>query len=35
MVYGAEAILFIDLHYGSPKVWAYQPDVAKEAEWTP
>jgi hypothetical protein len=31
MVYGAEAILLTDLQYGSPRVWAYQPDMAEEA----
>jgi hypothetical protein len=32
MVYGAEAVLPTDLQYGSPKVWAYQPDAA-EKDW--
>jgi hypothetical protein len=32
MVYGAEAVLPIDLQYGSPKVRAYQPDAAAEAQ---
>jgi hypothetical protein len=31
MVYGAEVILPTDLQYGSPRVWAYQLEVIKEA----
>jgi hypothetical protein len=31
MVYGAKAVIPTDLWYGSPRVRAYQPDVAKEA----
>jgi hypothetical protein len=32
MVYGAEVVLPTDLQYGSPTVWAYQPDVVEEAQ---
>jgi hypothetical protein len=31
MVYRVEAVLPTDLQYGSPRVWAYEPDAAKEA----
>jgi hypothetical protein len=30
MVYGTEAVLPTELQYGSPRVWAYQPDEAEE-----
>jgi hypothetical protein len=32
MVYGVEAVLPTELQYGSPKVWASQPDAAEEAQ---
>jgi hypothetical protein len=32
MVYRADAMLPIELQYGSPRVRAYQPDAAKEAQ---
>jgi hypothetical protein len=31
MVYGVEAVLPTELRYGSPRVWPYQPGMAKEA----
>jgi hypothetical protein len=32
MLYGVETILPTDLQYGPPRVYAYQPDMAEEAQ---
>jgi hypothetical protein len=32
MVYRVEVVLPTELQYGSPRVWAYQPDAGEEAQ---